>query len=403
MDHPYGEQYGQEGNPRAYMTMRDYRNLPYQWGNQQPVRRNPNPPRSMREYRDQWMSAPVYSVPSTYPPPPQYDYPEPPFYASTPKSPQPLQSIHPLEQAMLDLTRIVDDFVEENKKIKAHSIVTMEDNLNKKIGGLKDDFEHKWDNLQDSIEDLIDQQQCPPEKDCQSDIMAEEQRVVIVQANQETETVESSLNKELDGFQSEIAQKLDILQESISKLAQQPDHKGEENPEDEWTGTILGEQVQLQPQEELEVELVKAPEDLQDAPVNFWPWTNEEQIRALITEESSGHETGEETQEPIIQPNPIDLDTTATAQANKCPLPIAPSTDQVYILPTPAEKSKPPAHAPKGKSNPSLHVMQNFKILVAYVHKFATTSKAHAAAYTAWHSGWFWCGFRFGASEPRHF
>ena len=183
MEHPYGEQYSQEGNPRAYMTMRDYRNLPYQWQNQQPWERNPNPPRSMREYRDQWMSAPVYSVPSTYPPPPQYDHPEPPFYASTPQSPQspqPPQSIPPFEQAILDLTRIVNDFVEENKEIKDHSIVTVEDNLNKKIDGLKDDFEHKWDNLQDSIEDLIDQQQCPPEEDCQSDIMAEEQRVVTV-------------------------------------------------------------------------------------------------------------------------------------------------------------------------------------------------------------------------------
>ena len=276
MDHPYGEQYGQEGNPRAYMTMRDYRNLPYQWGNQQPVGRNPNPPRSMREYRDQWMSAPVYSVPSTYPPPPQYDYPEPPFYASTPQSPHPLQSIHPLEQAILDLTRKVDDFVEENKKINAHSIVTVEDNLNKKIDGLKDDFEHKWDNLQDSIEDLIDQQECPPEEDCQKDIKAKEQRVVTVQANQETETVESSLDKELDGFQSEIDKKLDIMQESISKLAQQLDHAEEESQEDEClTETILVEQAHLQPQEELEVELVKAPEDLQDAPVNFWPWTNE--------------------------------------------------------------------------------------------------------------------------------
>ena len=70
------------------------------------------------------------------------------------------------------------------------------------------------------------------------DNFIEEQRVVTVQANQKTGTVESSLNKELDGFQSEIAQKLDILQESISKLAQQPDHEGEENLEDEWTGTI---------------------------------------------------------------------------------------------------------------------------------------------------------------------
>ena len=74
----------------------------------------------------------------------------------------------------------MNDFVEENKEINAHSIVTVEDNLNKKIDGLKDDFEHKWDNLQESIEDLIDQQQCPPEEDCQSDIMADEQRVVTV-------------------------------------------------------------------------------------------------------------------------------------------------------------------------------------------------------------------------------
>ena len=60
----------------------------------------------------------------------------------------------------------------ENKRINAHSnqrIVTVEDNLNKKSEGLKNDFEHKWDNLQDSIEDLIDQQQCPPEEECQSD------------------------------------------------------------------------------------------------------------------------------------------------------------------------------------------------------------------------------------------
>ena len=250
MEHPYGEQYSQEGNPRAYMTMRDYRNLPYQWKNQQPVGRNPNPPRSMREYRDQWMSAPVYSVPSTYPPPSQYDHPEPPFYASTPQSPQSQQPppLSLVEQAILDLTWIVNDFVEENKKINAHSIVTVEDNLNKKIDGLKDDFEHKWDNLQESIEDLIDQQQCPPEEDCQSDIMVEEQRVVTVQANQETETVESSLNKELDGFQSEIDQKLDILQESISKLTNQFVHQEEESQEDEClTETILVEQAQLQP------------------------------------------------------------------------------------------------------------------------------------------------------------
>ena len=405
MEHPYGKQYGQEGNPIAYMTMRDYRTLPYQWGNQQPVGRNPNPPRSMREYRDQWMSAPVYHVPSAYPPPPQYDYPEPPFYASppqSPQSPQALQSIHPLEQAMLDLNRIMDDYVEANKKIRAHSIVTVDDNLNKKLDGLKDDFEHKWDNLHDSSEDLIDLQLCPPEEECQSDTRVEEQRVVTVQANQETETIESSLNKELDGFQGESDQKLDIQQESILKLTNQFVHQEQKNLEEEsqedecLTETILVEKAQLQPQEELKMELVEAPEELQEAPVNFWSWTKEEEITALLTEKSSGHEG---TQEPIIQPNPqpnlIDLNTTANAKTTYSPLP-------VYILPTPAENPKPTALAPKAKSNP-LYAMQNIKRLVASVHTFATTSKKMANAYIAWHSGWFGCGFGFGAPGPRHF
>ena len=366
MDHPYGKQYGQEGNPRAYMTMRDYRNLPYQWGNQQPVGRNPNPPRSMREYRDQWMSGPVYSVPSTYPPPPQYDHPEPPFYApipQSPQSPQPPQLISPLEQVILNLTKQVDNFVEE-----------------------------------------------------------------------------SSLDKELDGFQNDFDQKLGILREAISKLTNQLVHQEEENLEEEsqeeecLTETVLVEQVQLQPQEELKVESLETPEEMQEAPVNFWPWTKEKEITALLTEKSSGHEG---TQEPIIQPNPqaipIDLDTIATAQDTKTPLPVAPLDDQEYILPTPETKSKPAAPAPKDKSNPlpaalpdsvfilptpaaqpksqasttkatpSMLVLQNIRRLVASVHTFSTTSKKMANAYIAWHSGWFWCGFGFGAPGPRHF
>ena len=183
-----GEQYSEypvERN-RAYMSMRDYINHPGK--SQQPVERNPNEYGSMRDYRNQWLSSPYGS---TYnhssgnhtnspwePRPPQYAHPEPPYYASTPESPQPPQSIRPFEQAILDLTRIVDDFVAENKGINAHSnqrIVTVEDNLNKKLDGLKNDFEQKWDNLQDSIENLINQQQCPPEEECQSDTMVEEQ------------------------------------------------------------------------------------------------------------------------------------------------------------------------------------------------------------------------------------
>ena len=270
---------------------------------------------------------------------------------------------------------------------------------------------------------------------------------------------ESSLVKELDGFQSRIDKKLDILQESISKLTNQFVHQEEENLEEEClTETILVEQAQLQPQEELKVELVKAlPEELQDTPESgdtFWPWKKEEQTSALISEEESqeeeclsdtmveeqcqqhlllepsdigatvcpwenhtallseeinGKEPGEVPKKNVIQPNPIDLDTTATAQDTKYPLPVAPSVDQVYILPspapqpTPATKSKPAAPAPKGKSNLSLHVMQNIKELVAIAQAFATTSKKMATAYIAWHSGWFGCRFGFGAPEPRHF
>ena len=100
-----GEQYSEysvERNPRAYMLMRDYKNLP--WQNQRPLGRNPNPSKSMRDYRNQWMSAPFCSVSTTNAPfdntynpswgnhtnsswepkPPQFAPPASPYYASTP-------------------------------------------------------------------------------------------------------------------------------------------------------------------------------------------------------------------------------------------------------------------------------------------------------------------------------
>ena len=127
-----GKQYSEysvESNPRAYMTMRDYRN--------------------------QWMSSPYGSAynhswgnhtnSSWEPRPPQYSPREPPYYAPTSQQQPPTPS--PVEQAILNLSKQVDNFIEE-------------------------------------------------------------QRAVTVQANQETDTVESSLNKKLDGFQSEIDKKI---------------------------------------------------------------------------------------------------------------------------------------------------------------------------------------------------
>ena len=221
----------------------------------------------------------------------------------------------------------------------------------------------------------------------------EDNRVMNVQVNRQIETLKS-----------EMELKFDNLRCSNSKLAQQPDQKEEKKLEEEsqegesLIETVLVEQVQLQPQKELKEESLEAPEALQDASVTFWPWTKGKEITALLTEKNSGHEG---TQEPFTQAISIDLDTIATAQDTKTPLPAAPP-ESVYILPTPATKSKPAAPAPKGKSNP-LSSMKKLKILVASVHTFATTSKKMANAYIAWHSGWFGCGFGFGAPGPRHF
>ena len=256
--------------------MRDYKNLP--WQGQQPLGRNPNPNRSMRDYKDQWMSAPVYSVPSTYAPPAS------PHFTSTPQPPQPPQLISPIEQAILNLSKLVDNFKEE-------------------------------------------------------------QRALTVQANQETDIVESSLNKELDVFQSEIDQEFDILQQSIS-------HKEKKNLEKECLiDTTVEEQYKQQ----------------------------DEVISPLLTEEGSGKETVEGTQKPFLHPIPINLDPNATAKPKNSPLP-------VHILPSLAAQSTP--------KNPTTKVaqfvmpaLQNFKTLVATVQANATTSKTLEVAYVAWHKG----------------
>ena len=165
MEPPHEEQYSHESNPRAYMTMRDYRNLA--WQNQPPVERNPRAYMSMMDYRNQWMGTPSYSVTPTYAPPPH------PQYASW-SQPQPPQPISPIEQAILDLTKLVGDAVVEQKEFNAQlseKIHTEENSLDQRLDWRNNDFEHEWDNLQYSIEDLVDLQQCPPEEECQSGTM----------------------------------------------------------------------------------------------------------------------------------------------------------------------------------------------------------------------------------------
>ena len=68
--------------------------------------------------------------------------------------PQPSPSSSPVEQAILNLSKVVGNFVEEQKGINvklAQRIDTVESTLNKRIDGLESSLNQKIDNLQHSI------------------------------------------------------------------------------------------------------------------------------------------------------------------------------------------------------------------------------------------------------------
>ena len=72
----------------------------------------------------------------------------------------------------------------------------------------------------------------------------DERKEFNAQLSKKNHTVENSLDQRLDGLQSEMDKKIDNMHYSISRVAQQLDHQGEENPEDVcFTETILGEQA----------------------------------------------------------------------------------------------------------------------------------------------------------------
>ena len=142
-----GEQFSEylvESNPSAYMSMRD--SINQSWQSQQPVERNPSEYRSMRDYRSQWISSPYgnaynhcwgnHTNSSWEPRPPQYAPPKPPYYAPTSKQQPPTPS--PVEQAILNLRKIVDKFIEEKRVVTVQAnqeTNTVESSLNKGLGG----------------------------------------------------------------------------------------------------------------------------------------------------------------------------------------------------------------------------------------------------------------------------
>ena len=266
-------------------------------------------------------------------------------------------------------------------------------------------------------------------------IFVEEQKVLHVQTSQKIEALESSVNRKLDNMHFEISRLSNQQLQSLEKgkgpfQAQQYQKVVNEIGLTEDPNTRTGEVkavVTLRSGKELKPPV---PELVKSAPVVAEP-LQEEQISALISEEGSGKEIVEDPQKHVLQPIPTNPNANAKITYN--PLLVAPSDDQVYIMPTPAKKSKPAAPAPKSKSNPlptappdsvfilpmpaaqpkpqasttkatpSLLVLQNIRRLVASLHAFATTSKTMATAYIAWHSGWFGCGFGFGTPGPSHF
>ena len=177
MEHLGGEQHSQyEGNLSAHRSTRDYRNSP--WMNVPSCMVPPTNVPYGNSYKPSWRN---HLNLSWGPEPPQYAPSASPSYASTPQS-QPPQLISPVEQAILNLTKLVGDIVEEQKKFNAQlskKIHTVENSLNQKIDGLQSEMEHKFDNLQYSISRLanqhVHQEKESQEEECLSDTMVEEQ------------------------------------------------------------------------------------------------------------------------------------------------------------------------------------------------------------------------------------
>ena len=89
-------------------------------------------------------------------PPPYVPLGAKPQFGSPSQSQQPPSS-SPVEQAILNLSKVVGNFVEEQKGINvqlAQRIDTVENTLNKKIDGLESNLKQKMDNLQYSITNI---------------------------------------------------------------------------------------------------------------------------------------------------------------------------------------------------------------------------------------------------------
>ena len=88
--------------------------------------------------------------------------PQPPAYVPPGAQQQHTPTSSPVEQAILNLSKVVGNFVEEHKVINGQlnqKIENVEGSLNKRIDGLEGSLNQKIDNLQSSITRLTNQHQ----------------------------------------------------------------------------------------------------------------------------------------------------------------------------------------------------------------------------------------------------
>ena len=133
--------------PSVKDLMSEYANVVGQYKPQ------PNAPYG-NTYNSNWKNHPNLSL---KPNPPAYVPPGAKQQFGSSSQPQPPSSTSPVEQAILNLSKVVGNFVEEQKRINvklAQRIDTVESTLNKRIDGLESNLNQKIDNLQYSITNI---------------------------------------------------------------------------------------------------------------------------------------------------------------------------------------------------------------------------------------------------------
>ena len=110
---PIGQYHSQyHGNLNAHRSMRDYRNSP--WMNVPSCMVPPSNVPCVNSYKHSWRNNLKLSW---GPEPPQYAPPASPYYASTPQPPQPPQLTSSVRQAIPNLSKLVDNFIEEQRAV----------------------------------------------------------------------------------------------------------------------------------------------------------------------------------------------------------------------------------------------------------------------------------------------